>query len=228
MNDSHKIQARRPKKQFLLPPFVAQKMNPRSPREFGHGLLFLLGCIDHQLLFLLGCRSSALDRVTDKKPFLAMLEKKGQKPGKVLPFVWLPDRNRSGVVDLVGYRIACCSRKLRTAWQNFRRKKRKTHFLPKTCHFLEEDRSLFARVEIVVTEIPKDIRKRKKNALKLLRAETKQKQPFLMGNFQFFGRGKDNQNWLTSVHPRAYTSMPQHPQKTSVILKKGGQIKIAS
>jgi|TARA_B100000513_G_scaffold170111_1_gene85983 hypothetical protein len=64
--------------------------------------------------------------------------------------------------------------------------------LPKTCHFLEEDRSLFARVEIVVTEIPKDIRKRKNNALKLLRAETKQKQPFLMGNFQFFGRGKDN------------------------------------
>ena len=38
-----------------------------------------------------------------------------------------------------------------------------------------------------------------------------------MGNFQFFGRGKNNtfgggvqlQNWLASDHPGAYTSMPQ-------------------
>ena len=55
--------------------------------------------------FLLGCRS-ALDRVSDKKLFLAMFEKIiaiCQKPvGKSSPAVRIPYRNRSGVVELFG------------------------------------------------------------------------------------------------------------------------------
>ena len=58
-------------------------------------------------------------------------------------------------------RLACCSQKSRTEWQNCCRKKRKPQFWLEMIHFLEQDRLLFVRAEIDVTEFRKKHPKKK-------------------------------------------------------------------
>ena len=86
-----------------------------------------------------------------------MFENKiGQRPGKSSPSVRIYDRNRSNVVELVGrgsLMFAKVENGVTKSCQNFRQKNaEKMQFWPVMCHFFEQDRSLFARVEIGVTE----------------------------------------------------------------------------
>ena len=100
------IQAGPAKKAFFLPAFVARILTPRS-RKSDHGLL-------------LGCRSE-LDEEWFKRTFIWRFWT--QKPGKSLPPVLVPYRNRSGVVELVGTREGALdvreSQERWTTWQNF-------------------------------------------------------------------------------------------------------------
>ena len=64
-------------------------------------------------------------------------------------------------------RLACCSQKSRTAWQNCCRKKRKPQFWLEMIHFLEQDRLLFVRAEIDVTEFRKKHPKEKRTKIGL-------------------------------------------------------------
>ena len=116
-----------------------------------------------------------------------------------------------------------CSRKSRTAWQNrakiFAGKTAKTKFWPDFFHFFEQDRLLFARVDISRSawqnfrqKQPK--KKKEKMSLRFF-FKSGRAHPVFNEEFHFFGRGKTNsggwlQNWLSNDHPGAYTSIP-HP-----------------
>ena len=83
----------------------------------------------------------------------------GQKPGgKSSPDGGARHRNRSGVVDSVGREplmFAKVENGVTKLCQIFRRKNAgKTQFWPEIFHFFEQDRLLFAGVEIGVTESP--------------------------------------------------------------------------
>ena len=86
-----------------------------------------------------------------------MFEKRicGQNPGNSTPSVLIPYRNQLGVVDLVG-RVPLMFAKVENgvtkSCKSFRRKNRKNTILACFFHFFEQDRLLFARVDIGVTE----------------------------------------------------------------------------
>ena len=93
-----------------------------------------------------------------KQKKLTMFEKRiGQKPEKSSSSVLVRHRNRSGVVHSVGREplmFAKVENGVTKSCQNFRRKNRKTQFWPDVSHFFVQDRLLFARVDIGVTEFP--------------------------------------------------------------------------
>ena len=134
--------------------------------------------------------------------FMLMFEKEiGQKPGKSSSDGRARLRNRSGVVELVG-REPLMSAKVENSvtklCQFFRRKNiyiGKTQFWPENFHFFEQDRLLFARVEIGVTEFPAkraNKEETKKNGSEIFFSKVGVRIPFSVGNFQFCGRGKTN------------------------------------
>ena len=81
---SYKLAA--PKILFFLPAFVTRLLTPRS-RKFGYGLL-------------LGCRSGFDAGPFEKTIFFDKV--RTQNPGNSSLSVLVHDRNRSGVVELVG------------------------------------------------------------------------------------------------------------------------------
>ena len=137
-----------PPQDLFWPPFDARNMTHRSQKP-GYGLL-------------LGCRL-ALDPVPFFKKLRCSNKTNGKNRKKSSPSVRVPDRNRSGVNCRAwsnkSGRTACWLQKSRVAWQTFGRKNRKTLFWPEIFHCLEQDRLLFARVEIGVTKFsPKEMR----------------------------------------------------------------------
>ena len=102
-----------------------------------------------------------LDGEPFKKKILTMFEKRiGQiLSGKSSSSVLVPYRNRSGVVDLVGREplmFAKAENGVTKSCQIFRRKNAQENnaFWPDFFHFIEQDRLLFERVDIGVTEFP--------------------------------------------------------------------------
>ena len=81
------IQVGRPENSIFWPAFVTRLLTPRS-RKSGYGLL-------------LGCRLG-FDRGPFEKTFFDKVKVRTQKPGNSSLSVLAHDRNRSGVVELVG------------------------------------------------------------------------------------------------------------------------------
>ena len=106
--------------------------------------------------------------------------------------------------------IPCCLQKSRTAWQNFRRKNRKTQFWPPKFHFLEQDRLFFARDEISVAKFSKATSGNEKEKRPDFFGRNQIWTAVFNGEFSFFGRWKNKfgggvGNFKTGCHAQTTT-----------------------